>query len=278
MESYESSKLNKKQIHRMKNREKLKTERQIFSLINHKKITIRYKLRLKLNINNDNTNEYFHGAEVQIGYYARKLHFQPLLKLISNLENEEIGMMVLEYLVKSVIEDISSWGPNSKISIPVSVGMIRSVKFISVINELWQDSISKKSRFEFLIDEYDIVHGGEDAFSSVLNLYNEGIHIVLDGYGKHYGSIVLGTNDAFVGIKIGADTIFNRNILDRYKASETIRFINNILRERNGTLIVDDIETEEQLELVRAQRVPIAQGPWISPILTSEQIRSFMNA
>lgn len=265
---------NKKTYKRIINNEKRKNERTIYNAIENDDIKVRFKLRRNLTHAASASKDFFGGAEIYFGLHSRRLHMISAINFIKQIDNDEINLKFLEYSIKEAINGVIMWEKSHIITIPLTAVMIKNIRTSSIIANAIHNSGIKKDCFEFSVDESDIINVGTDAMNGISRLHNEGIRLILNGFGRNYGSINMLLSGWFSGVKIDHADFFKK-IDDTHEfAPFMIHFLNKIAEYNSIFRIVDGVENECQINTLRTGHIDAVQGSWISPLLTSAQINS----
>lgn len=185
---------------------------------------------------------------------------------------EKIGEMILN----KVIEDISSWkerGFHKKISVNLSSRQLHYDFYKRTIEKLKDKNLQNYIVFE--ITEEIIMSSKEEIIDVLKKFRNEGIKISLDDFGVGYSSLARLSSLPLDEIKI--DRIFIKEIENKEKNRINRAIIKGIIelgKPINIDIIVEGIETEEQLAVVKELGCELFQGFYFEKPVSKEDFNN----
>jgi diguanylate cyclase (GGDEF)-like protein/PAS domain S-box-containing protein len=214
-----------------------------------------------------------------------ELHYQPLVSIasdrISGFESllrwhhpdkgmispaefipvaEDIGLITQlgEWVLREACAEAVKWPVDVKVAVNLSPAQFRSRNLVQVvISALAQSGLSPK-RLELEITE-SIFLAETDANLAILHQLRElGISISMDDFGTGYSSLSYLRSFPFDKIKI--DRSFVKDLAQRPDCVAIVRAISGLGRSLNITTTAEGVETEDQLDWLRAEGCNEVQG------------------
>ncbi|MEY9185829.1 diguanylate cyclase (GGDEF)-like protein/PAS domain S-box-containing protein [Bradyrhizobium sp. USDA 326] len=214
-----------------------------------------------------------------------ELHYQPLVAIasdrISGFESllrwrhpdkgmispaefipvaEDIGLIIQlgEWVLREACAEAVKWPAEVKVAVNLSPAQFRSRNLVQVvISALAQSGLSPK-RLELEITE-SIFLAETDANLAILHQLRElGVGISMDDFGTGYSSLSYLRSFPFDKIKI--DRSFVKDLAQRPDCGAIVRAISGLGRSLNITTTAEGVETEDQLDWLRAEGCNEVQG------------------
>ena len=214
-----------------------------------------------------------------------ELHYQPLVAIasdrISGFESllrwrhpdkgmispaefipvaEDIGLITQlgEWVLREACNEAVKWPSDVKVAVNLSPAQFRSRNLVQVvISALAQSGLSPK-RLELEITE-SIFLAETDANLAILHqLRALGVSISMDDFGTGYSSLSYLRSFPFDKIKI--DRSFVKDLAQRPDCGAIVRAISGLGRSLNITTTAEGVETEDQLDWLRAEGCNEVQG------------------
>jgi diguanylate cyclase (GGDEF)-like protein/PAS domain S-box-containing protein len=214
-----------------------------------------------------------------------ELHYQPLVSIasdrISGFESllrwrhpekgmispgefipvaEDIGLITQlgEWVLREACSEAVKWPRDIKVAVNLSPAQFRSRNLVQVvISALAQSGLSSK-RLELEITE-SIFLAETDANLAILHQLRElGVGISMDDFGTGYSSLSYLRSFPFDKIKI--DRSFVKDLAQRPDCGAIVRAISGLGRSLNITTTAEGVETEDQLDWLRAEGCNEVQG------------------
>ena len=113
-------------------------------------------------------------------------------------------------------------------------------------------------RLELEITETSLLENQEAHLTTIRQLKNLGISMALDDFGTGYSSVNYLTNFPFDKIKI--DKSFTQGVLSRRDCKAVVASTLALAQGLGTVTTAEGVETEEQLEYMRAAGVDLVQG------------------
>jgi diguanylate cyclase (GGDEF)-like protein len=179
---------------------------------------------------------------------------------------EETGLItpIGEWVLRGACAHAASWPDHFIVSVNLSSVQVRSRNLVqTVVSALAASGISA-NRLELEVTESILLQENEEALALLKDLRSLGVRIALDDFGTGYSSLSYLQTFPFDKIKI--DRSFIRDLAT---GSANARAIIAAVVQLGSTLgmatTAEGIETNDQLEIVRAQGCTEIQGYLLSP-------------
>jgi EAL domain-containing protein (putative c-di-GMP-specific phosphodiesterase class I) len=164
-----------------------------------------------------------------------------------------------------------------RIAVNLSPAQLRSRDLVPAVIRALADSGIAPDRLELEVTESVMMQDNEAAFSTLGQLQRLGVLIALDDFGTGYSSLSFLQTFPFDRIKI--DRSFVHGLLDardekRLIARAVVRFAVSL----GKTTTAEGVETEGQLEILRAERCTEMQGYYFSRPRRAAEISALLIA
>jgi diguanylate cyclase (GGDEF)-like protein len=188
---------------------------------------------------------------------------------------EETGMIVAigDWVIREACKQMKAWenGPlkHLRIAVNVSVQQFTRDGFVeSVLRTLWQQGV-KPQQLELELTESFLTRDVDTSRAALQRLGAAGLSLSIDDFGKGYSS--LGYLRQFPVDALKIDRSFVKDLPVNSDAVAICGAILAMARELKLTVIAEGVETDAQLEYLRAHGCHQAQGHLISrPIRAQE--------
>jgi diguanylate cyclase (GGDEF)-like protein/PAS domain S-box-containing protein len=173
---------------------------------------------------------------------------------------EESGLIVAlgEWILERACKDAASWPSHIKVAVNLSAVQFRKGGLFEVILYALVDSGLAPERLELEITESVLLENEADYRAMLQQLKQIGVSIVLDDFGQGYSS--LGYLTRFPVDKIKIDKAFTQGLSKRVECTAVIASVLTLARGLDIVTTAEGVETEEQLDLLRAAGVDFVQG------------------
>ena len=161
-------------------------------------------------------------------------------------------------------------------AVNLSARQLRELSFVSVLQNILQDSGMSPEWLEIEITETMLMSDTESAVMSLNVLHDMGIHVAMDDFGTGYSSLSYLKRFPIDTIKI--DQAFVAEITSRSDDAEIIRTIINMGKTLNRQVIAEGVETEAQLALLQEYGCDHIQGYLLSRPIPGDALAEFFRA
>jgi diguanylate cyclase (GGDEF)-like protein/PAS domain S-box-containing protein len=189
---------------------------------------------------------------------------------------EETGLIVPlgAWVLEQACRDAASWPDGISVAVNVSPLQLRNRDFAQTVLTALATSGLAPERLELEITESVLLDDTETSLETLHRLRETGIRISMDDFGTGYSSISYLRRFPFDKIKI--DRSFVRDAATSPDARAIIRAIISLGTSLGIATLVEGIETEEQLAIVRAEGCREMQGFLFSPPLPVAEIAAML--
>jgi diguanylate cyclase (GGDEF)-like protein len=173
---------------------------------------------------------------------------------------EETGLIapIGEWVLQRGCFDAAGWPAQFKVAINLSALQFRKSDLFDVILCALLESGLAPQRLELEITESTLLESDTDPLAVIRRLKNLGVCIALDDFGTGYSSLSYLTKFPFDKIKI--DKSFTQNLTKRAECAAIIASVRALGVGLNILTVAEGVETEQQLGILRAAGVDLAQG------------------
>ncbi|CAH1667847.1 MULTISPECIES: EAL domain-containing protein [unclassified Chelatococcus] len=184
---------------------------------------------------------------------------------------EERGLIIAlgEWVLRRACADAKRW-PGVRIAINVSAIQFRHRDFVSDVMRIITESGIDPTRIELELTEGVVVEDADAAEEAMIELRAHGVRLALDDFGTGYSSLIYLRRFAFDKIKI--DRSFLEAAETTGESAILIHSIVHLGRALGLTVTAEGVETQEQLEFLRALGCHELQGYLFSKPVTAEKI------
>ena len=199
-----------------------------------------------------------------VGFEALLRWFHPNLGSISPelfvRIAEESGLIVKlgEWVIREAFEEASTWDQPLKLSVNLSPLQFIPKDLVRFISAALSASGLDPARLEVEVTEGILISDNDLARTLLEQLRAMGIQISLDDFGTGYSSLGYFRNFQFDKVKV--DKSFVSDIATNENARAIVRSIIDLGRNLGMVVVAEGVETEDQLEALRADGCTQVQG------------------
>ncbi len=179
---------------------------------------------------------------------------------------EEIGLIVPigEWVIRKACADAAQWRDDVKVAVNLSPIQVMNRNLVSVVVGALASAGLPASRLEIEITESVLMQNTETTLAALHQLRALGVRISMDDFGTGYSSLSYLRSFPFDKIKI--DRCFINDLAKGAAGSGAIvQAITGLARNLGMVTTAEGVETEEQLERVKALGCTEMQGYLFSP-------------
>jgi diguanylate cyclase (GGDEF)-like protein len=177
---------------------------------------------------------------------------------------EETGLIdaLGELVLRNACRDATTWPADIKVAVNLSPVQFRNGGIVATVSRILAETGLAPQRLELEITESVLLNEQEGNVGALHALRALGVGIALDDFGTGYSSLSYLTKFPLDKIKI--DRSFVAGMSERDECAAIVCAIGNLGRSLSVITTAEGVETEEQLELVRAAGFAQAQGYYFS--------------
>lgn len=179
-------------------------------------------------------------------------------------------------LLKKALSAASKWPNDFRLSFNLSAQDLASPEAVMTIISIIETSGFEASRLDLEITETAFIHDTHQARNSVELLRQIGCGISLDDFGTGYSSLT--SLHSLPLTKIKVDHSFVHDIQKNPASEKIVRSVLTLGREMGLDAIVEGVETEEEMALIRSLGATLVQGYLFSRPMDEGAIPAFLAA
>ncbi len=163
-----------------------------------------------------------------------------------------------EWILRRACADAATWPEHIKLAVNISAIQFQKGNLFEVILRTLLETGIAPERLELEITETSLLENQEAHLTTIRQVKNLGISVALDDFGTGYSSVNYLTNFPFDKIKI--DKSFTQGVLSRRDCKAVVASTLALAQGLGTVTTAEGVETEEQLEYMRAAGVDLVQG------------------
>jgi diguanylate cyclase (GGDEF)-like protein/PAS domain S-box-containing protein len=163
-----------------------------------------------------------------------------------------------EWILRRACADAASWPQHIRLAVNISAIQFQKGNLFEVILRTLLETGIAPERLELEITETSLLENQEAHLTTIRQVKNLGITVALDDFGTGYSSVNYLTNFPFDKIKI--DKSFTQGVLNRRDCKAVVASTLALAQGLGTVTTAEGVETEEQLEYMRAAGVDLVQG------------------
>jgi diguanylate cyclase (GGDEF)-like protein len=173
---------------------------------------------------------------------------------------EESGLIVPlgEWVLRQACEDAKSWPRSVRVAVNFSAHQFARGGLADMVRRALRDTKFPPNRLEAEITESALMTDADNVLATLDELREMGVRVALDDFGTGYSSLAYLSR--FRPDKVKIDQSFVRDMDKNNAALAIIKAVRALARELNIEMLVEGVETQEQLEILRANGADEAQG------------------
>lgn len=215
------------------------------------------------------------GFEGLLRWHHPALGFVPPSEFIPIAEETGLIVPIGHWVLQEGCRIASSWPKTLKVALNLSPVQLRSPDISAMIIDAIGSSGLEAARLELEITESTLIESPEHTLSELHSLQGFGISIALDDFGSGYSS--LGTLSSFAFDKIKLDKSFLNWKQPTVQAEAIVGALLKIGQKLGMTILAEGVETEEQLEFLKAEGCDHVQGYLIGKPMPADKISGWMS-
>jgi diguanylate cyclase (GGDEF)-like protein len=178
---------------------------------------------------------------------------------------EEVGLIVPigEWIMRQACRDAAQWREGLRVAVNLSAAQFRGSRLAEMVISALSAGGLAPGRLELEITESVLLEQTEVTLSTLHQLRKLGVRVSLDDFGTGYSSLSYLRSFPFDKIKI--DRSFVREVTASANGAAIVRAIASLGASLGMETTAEGVETEEQLDLIRAEGCTEVQGFYFSP-------------
>lgn len=194
---------------------------------------------------------------------------------------EDIGLIVPigKWVLKQACAQNKAWQdagmPPCMVSVNVSARQFRQENFVQAIADVLRETGLDASFLEIELTESAVMHDAKQFIAMLTELKSLGVHISLDDFGTGYSS--LSYLKRFPVDRLKVDRSFVQDIATDEDDATIVRTIIALGHNLGLKVVAEGVETEEQLEFLRANGCDELQGYYFAEPVAAEELERRMS-
>jgi diguanylate cyclase (GGDEF)-like protein len=191
---------------------------------------------------------------------------------------EEIGLIVPlgDWVLRQACSDAASWPGRLSVAVNLSAAQFRNPTLaLSVVSALGASGLAA-NRLELEITETVLLQDDRSVLETLHQIRELGVRISMDDFGTGYSSLSYLRSFPFDKIKI--DRSFTRELGKKDDCIAIIRAVVRLGSNLGMMTIAEGVETQEQLEILRAEGCTHAQGYLFSQPRPVSEVATLMHS
>jgi len=189
---------------------------------------------------------------------------------------EETGLIsaIGEWVIRQACAEARTWSSDLRIAVNVSPVQFRNKTLVSAVVSALATSGLRPDLLELEITETVLMNNNEATLTALHQLRSLGVRISMDDFGTGYSSLSYLRSFPFDKIKI--DQSFVRDLAERPDSIAIIRAVAGLGLSFGVTTTAEGVETQEQLDQMRAEGCTEVQGYFFSRPVPANEITKLL--
>jgi EAL domain-containing protein (putative c-di-GMP-specific phosphodiesterase class I) len=214
------------------------------------------------------------GFEGLLRWRHPELGFVPPSEFIPIAEETGLIVPIGQWVLIEGCKIASSWPKTLKVALNLSPVQLRS-PITAIVMDAIRSSGLPSARLELEITESTRIESPEDTLKELQSLQTIGISIALDDFGSGYSS--LGALSSFAFNKIKLDKSFLNWKKPTVQVEAIVGGLLKIGQKLGMKILAEGVETEEQLEFLKAEGCDYMQGYLIGKPMPANKVSDWMS-
>jgi diguanylate cyclase (GGDEF)-like protein/PAS domain S-box-containing protein len=178
---------------------------------------------------------------------------------------EDTGLMIPigEWVLQQACTDAAAWPGDIKVAVNVSPLQLRDVAWAQIVVRALEATGLAPDRLELEVTESLLMQNNESTLRTLHQLRELGVRIAMDDFGTGYSSLSYLRSFPFNKIKI--DRSFIDDLSNSIGSLKIVNAVTSLASALNMITTAEGVETERQLEIIRAAGCTEMQGYLFSP-------------
>lgn len=219
------------------------------------------------------------GMEALMRWYDEEYGFIPPIQFIPFAE--EVGLMPMlgEWVLVTACSQMKRWidaYPNSELRVAVNISPLhlQEKNFVYIVKQVLRDTGLSAKHLEIEITELSFMNGSDVVAETIQDLKNLGVSIAIDDFGTGYSALSYLKKFPIDTLKI--DKSFVRGIKKGTNDESMVTAIINLAHIMNMSVVVEGVETIEELNIIEKAKGDMIQGYYFHPALPTEQFEKLL--
>ncbi len=191
---------------------------------------------------------------------------------------EETGLItrIGEWVIRTACHEAAGWSHDITLAVNVSPAQFKNKNLVQVVVHALAASGLPAQRLEIEITEAILMEHTETTLVTLNQLRELGVRIAMDDFGTGYSSLSYLQKFPFDKIKI--DGSFINALSDKAESKAVVRAVTGIADSFHMITTAEGVETEAQLEIVKALGCTEMQGHLFAKACTASEIAKMLTS
>ena len=180
----------------------------------------------------------------------------------------EIGAHILERACR----DALAWPGDVRVAVNLSAIQFDRGDLLETVTAVLRETGLPPERLELEITESILIGNLQTVLAKLTAFHDMGIHIALDDFGTGYSSLSYLNDFEFDKVKVDQSFVRDIDATKGSKAASIIKAVNAIGKDFHMSIVVEGVETSDQLGALRKLGVGCAQGYFFSRPTSADEI------
>ena len=186
---------------------------------------------------------------------------------------EEMGLVsvITKFVIEQVCRDCKKWEKNFQVSVNLSVHDLQDAEIVSFVTETLLKYDMEPKRLHLEVTESCFMNDPLAVSAILTQFRDKGVTIAIDDFGTGFSSLSYLNSLPLDIVKI--DRSFVREISSDPRHIKLLRGIVHLSRELELKVVIEGVETPEQLEIIiKHQIADLVQGYIFSPPVPADAV------
>ncbi|MCA1987580.1 MAG: PAS domain S-box protein [Desulfarculus sp.] len=194
---------------------------------------------------------------------------------------EETGLIVPigEWVLRTACARTKIWHDQGHHSLGVAVNLsprqFQQRNLVQTVAQVLEETLLDPSCLELEVTESVLMHSVEDAIRTMQDLADLGVKLFMDDFGRGYSSLYHLKRFPMQALKI--DRSFVQDVTSNPSDASIVNTIISMGRSLNLQVVAEGVETQEQLEFLRANQCHQMQGFLFSRPVPDDEISQILS-
>jgi diguanylate cyclase (GGDEF)-like protein len=179
---------------------------------------------------------------------------------------EEAGLILSigEWVLRRACNDATSWPDHLKVAVNLSAAQFKRRNLVETVVAALTDAGMSPQKLELEITESVMLQDEDGAFTAMTQLHDLGVKLALDDFGTGYSSLSNLRKFPFDKVKIDRSFVGDLSSANE-DALAVVRSVARLGISLGMATTAEGVETQEQMDHVKAEGCTEAQGHYICP-------------
>ena len=224
------------------------------------------------------TDDSLNAAEALVRWRHPELGLVPPGDFIPLAEETGLIAPLGEFVLRQACRQAREWQLQGvvelRVSVNLSVHQLRQGNLVSLVRQVLDETDLAPELLELELTESHLLDNVENVISTFQQLRDLGVKLAIDDFGTGYSSLSYLKRFPVDYVKI--DQTFVRDLSVGGEDAAITRAIIAMAHSLDLKVVAEGVETQAQMDFLRAQRCDELQGFLISPPLPAEQFAQLL--